>query len=326
MKRREFVTLLGGAAAWPLVAHGQQPALPAIGYLDSARTDQSAPTTRAFLRGMSEAGFDAGRNVAIDYRTADGQYDRLPGLAAELVRRNVAAIYAVGGGVVVQAAKAATETIPIVFSYGGDPVKDGLIASLNRPGRNVTGVTFFSNVLIAKRVGLLHDLLPNVTAFAVLMNPNNANYEQDLNEIVEAGRSLGLKLDIHRATNESEIDAAFLALAQSRAAALFVTADAYFFSRRTQITTLATRHGIPTDYSLRDYAEVGGLMSYGTDLADANRQAGDYVGRILKGEKPGNLPVVQPTKFELIINLTTAKALGLIVPPTLLAIADEVIE
>jgi putative ABC transport system substrate-binding protein len=326
MRRREFITLLGGAAAWPLAASAQLPGIPIIGYLDSTRTDQSAPTTRAFLLGMSEVGYDVGRNVAIEYRTAEGQYDRLPGLAAELVRRNVAAIYAVNGGVVVQAAKAATETIPIVFSYGGDPVKDGLIASFDRPGRNVTGVTFFSNVLIAKRFGLLHDLLPNVTVFAVLMNPNTANYEQDLNAIVEAGRSLGLQLDVHRATNEREIAATFSALTQSRATALFVTADAYFLSRRTQITTLATRHGIPASYAVRGYAEVGGLMSYGANLADSSRQAGNYVGRILKGEKPGNLPVVQPTKFELVFNLTTAKALGLQIPATLLALADEVIE
>jgi putative tryptophan/tyrosine transport system substrate-binding protein len=324
MNRREFITLLGGAAAtWPLAARAQQPMVPVIGFLDA--TTRGGPDFAGFRQGLSESGFVEGRSVAIEMRSADGQYERLPALAADLVHRQVTVITA-NSPVVALAAKAATSTIPIVFSLGTDPVKDGLVASLNRPGGNVTGVTFFANQLLAKRLELLHELVPNAAVIAMLMNPSNSNAEADLNDTEVAARSLGLQLLVLRASTESEIDTAFTSLVQQRAGALFISADVYLGGQREQIAYMALRHAIPTSFSNRIGAEAGGLMSYGADRSDSSRQFGLYTGRILKGEKPNDLPVVQPTKFELVINLKTAKALGLTVPILLLGRADGVIE
>jgi ABC-type uncharacterized transport system substrate-binding protein len=325
MRRREFIILLGGAAAAsPLAARAQKPAIPVIGLLAGAGAE-SAPVMAAFQQGLSKAGYVEGRNVAIEVRLAGGQYDRLPAMAADLVRRQVTVI-AVITPVAALAAKAATATIPIVFQLGSDPVKDGLVGSLNRPGGNVTGVTFFSNLLSSKRLQLLHELVPNAARIALLLNPNNANAELELNETQTAARALGLQLIVVRASTELEIDTAFANLAQQGAAAVFTAGDAYLFSRRDQIVALAARHRLPTSSSTRDYSEAGGLMSYGADRLDSGRQWGLYVGRILNGEKPADLPVMQPTKFELVVNLKAARALGLTVPNTLLVSADEVIE
>ena len=327
MKRREFITLVGGAAAgWPLAVRAQQQSVPVIGFLSAGTPDSDPGGLAAFHQGLREAGYVEGQNLAIDYRWTGEQHDLMLALTADLVRRRVAVIYTAGGSAVAQAAKAATTSIPIVFTTGGDPIKLGLVGSLNRPGGNVTGVTFFSNVLAAKRLTLLHDLVPSATTITVLMNPTNANAEIDLDQLETAARTLGLQLQLLQATNEREIDAAFAAMAQNPRRALFVAADAYFTSRRDQIIAHVARLRIPAIYPRREHVAAGGLISYAPHALDAIRLAGTYVGRILKGEKPSDLPVQQPTKIELAINLTTAKALGLAIPDKLVALADEVIE
>jgi putative ABC transport system substrate-binding protein len=323
MRRRDFISILGAAAVWPLAAHAQQQA-PIVGLLD-AGGNMTGPLMAAFHRGLNESGFIEGKNVTVDYRSAQGEYDRLRTLAADLARRQVAVIAAVTP-VAALAAKAATTTTPIVFNLGSDPVKDGLVASLNRPGGNITGVTFFSNLLAAKRMERLHDLLPDAAVVAMLLNPNNANAELELNDAELAARTLGLKLIVFRATTEHEIDMAFASLAQQGASALLVAVDAFFGNRMAQILALAARHAIATCVGgTRDVA-AGGLMSYGVNRLDTNRQFGIYTGRILKGEKPADLPVIQPTKFEFAVNLKTAKALGLTVSRDILLLADEVVE
>jgi ABC-type uncharacterized transport system substrate-binding protein len=327
MKRREFVTLLGGVAmSWPLAARGQQAALPVIGFLSSRSPDEGAHLLAALRRGLAESGYAEGKNVTIEYRWALGQYDRLPMLAAELVRQPVAVLVSVGGEPAAFAAKAATTTIPIVFSAGGDPVRSGLVTSFNRPGGNATGVSNLSPGLEAKRLGLLHELVPKATTLGVLINPNFPLAVGQLSDVQEAARAIGVQTHILRATTDREIDAAFEIVAQLRIAALSQAGDPFFASRRVQMVKLAARHAVPTMYHFREYADVGGLVSYGIDLPDTYRQIGAYAGRILKGAKPADLPVVQPTKFELVINLKTAKALGLEVPPTVCGRADEVIE
>jgi putative ABC transport system substrate-binding protein len=323
MRRRAFITLLGGAAAWPAAARAQQAAMPVVAFLHSG---SASPPHAAFPRGLSEAGHVDGRNVKIEYRYAGGHYDRLPALASDLVRRQVAVLGAYGGVHTAIAAKAATATIPIVFGMGSDPVKFGLVASLNRPGGNITGVSFFTAELEGKRLGLLHELVPRATAIAALVNPTNANADNQSKELQEAARTLGLELHVLNATSEREIDLAFTRLLQIRNAALVVASDPFFFARHQQLIALAARHAVPAIYEWRDFAAAGGLMSYGTSLSEAYRQAGSYAGRVLNGEKPADLPVVQTTKFEFVINLTAAKVLGLEVPPTLSARADEVIE
>ena len=326
LRRREFITLLGGAAAWPLAARAQQPVMPVIGILSSRSLDDSKHMLAAFAQGLSELGFFERQTVAIEYRWADGHYDRLPALAADLVRRQVAAILAVGSLPSPLAAKAATATIPIVFIVGGDPVKFGLVASLNRPGGNVTGVNILSGALTAKRLELLRELVPQAGVVACLMNPSSPEAQTHLADMRTAAGTLGQEILVLDASNERDIDAAFATLVQQRASALLVANDALFVLRREQLVGLAARHAIPTMYFLREFAAVGGLMSYGNSLADAYRQVGIYIGRILKGEKPADLPVQQAVKIELIINLKTAKALGLAFPLTLLGRADEVIE
>jgi len=328
MRRREVITLVGGAAAvWPLAAHAQQPAMPVIGLLSPASPDSFAHFMRAFRQGLKDSGYVEGENVAIDYRWAEGQYDRLPALAAELVRRPVAMIAATGGPSSALVAKAATTTIPIVFNVGEDPVRLGLVASLARPGGNLTGINFFSLELVAKRLGLMHELVPGATRIAVLVNPANpANAETTTRDVEAPARDIGLQIKVLRAASSSEINAAFATLVREQLDALFVGGDAFFTSRRVQLAVLAARHAVPAIYPQRDFPEAGGLMSYGASLADTYRQLGVYAGRILKGAKPADLPVEQASKFELVINAETAKALGIEVPPTLLARADEVIE
>jgi putative tryptophan/tyrosine transport system substrate-binding protein len=328
MIRRDFITLLGGAAvAWPLAARGQQPAMPAVGLLDQRSPDELGDRLRGFREGLKEAGFVEGESVAIEYRWAKGQYDRLPELAAELVRRQVGVIAATGGHPAAFAAKAATTTIPVVFISSDDPVRLGLVASLARPGSNLTGINFFSGELTAKRLELLHELVPAATRVAVLVNPaNTVNVEATLKEVGLAARGIGLQVQILNASTIREINAAFATFVHERPDALLVGIDPFFNSRRTQLVHLATRYAIPASYPARDFAEAGGLMSYGANIADAWRQVGSYVGRILKGAKPADLPVVQSTKFELIINAQTATMLGLTVPAQLLARADGVIE
>jgi putative tryptophan/tyrosine transport system substrate-binding protein len=325
MRRREFITLLGGAAAWPLAARAQQPALPVIGFVNSSSLDAYAHVLRAFRQGLKDTGYLEGANVTIEYRWAEGQYDRLPALAADLLRRQVAVI--VANGPAAPAAKEATSTIPIVFVAALDPVEVGLVASLNRRGGNLTGVSTLNVELLPKRLGLLHDLMPTAARVALLVNPVNAAHtEAPLSNAEAAARAFGLQVQIVSASTSREIDAAFTGLAHERVDALFVFPDLFFFNRRVQMVQLAARHAIPATYPVREFAEVGGLMSYGTSTADAWRRAGAYTGRILKGAKPADLPVVQAIKFELVINHQTARMLGLEVPPTLLAIADEVIE
>ena len=324
MKRRDFIARLAGAVAYPLAARAQQPAMPVIGFLRSTPATGFAYIVDHFRQGLNDAGFVEGKNVAIEYRWADNQQDRLPGLAADLTRRQVAAI--VGAGVpAAQAGKAATATTPIVFVIGADPVRVGLVASINRPGGNITGVVF-SVELVAKLLGMLHELVPKASIIAVLRDPNRPDVESQSRDLEEAARAIGRQILMVNAANEREFHAAFAKVVQAGAGGLLIPGSVFFFSQRRLLVALAARHALPTVYNLREYAEVGGLVSYGQSQSDAYRRAGVYVGRILKGEKPGDLPVELGTKFELVINLATAKAFGVEIPPTLLAIADEVIE
>ncbi|MGB3743482.1 MAG: ABC transporter substrate-binding protein [Xanthobacteraceae bacterium] len=327
MKRREFIWLFGGAAVlWPLAVYAQQRPMPVIGFLNVASPGPLRQQIAAFREGLKESGYVEGQNVAVEYRWAEGQYDRLPELAADLVRQQVSVIFVGGGAPAELAVKAATTTIPIVFSAGGDPVRSGLVASLNQPSGNITGVYHFATGLEAKRLGLLHEMLPKATPIAVLINPNYADAENQLRDVQEAAARLGVQLVVVRANAESDFNAAFSTVVQQRSGALLVCASPFFNNRREQLVVLAARHALPTIYEWRDFAAAGGLMSYGTSLADAYRQVGVYTGLILKGAKPADLPIVQATRFEFVINLSTAKALGIEVPPTLLARADEVIE
>jgi len=327
MRRREFISLLGGAAAaWPLAARAQQPTVPVIGFLHSASHAPNAHMVRAFHSGLKEAGYVEGQNVAIVYRYADGQYDRLPMLAAELVRSQVAVLAATGGDPAVLAARAVTATIPIVFTTGSDPVALGYVASLNRPGGNVTGVVLLSSNLGAKRIGLLRELVPKADAIGALVNPTYPVATAQLKEVQEAAASFGVRLIIANASAERDFEPAFALLVQQRSSALMISSDPFFNSRRDQIVALAARHAVPAIYEWREFAEAGGLMSYGTSVTEAYRLAGIYAGRVLKGDKPADLPVMQSSKFEFVINLKTAKALGLDVPLGMSAAADEVIE
>jgi putative ABC transport system substrate-binding protein len=327
MKRRELIGGLAGAAiAFPLAARAQQPQLPLIGFLHSGSPGPFAHLVAAFREGLREAGYVEGQKVAIEFRWAEGHYDLLPEMAADLVRRQVAVIVSGGGIPAALAAKSVTRTIPIVFNGGGDPVGLGLVASLNRPGGNVTGVNVFAVALGAKRLGLLRDIVPNATLIAVLLNTNNPNTASQLTDIQEAARGLGQPIHFAKATTERDVDAAFASFADFRPDAMLVAADPFLYSRRNQIVRLAARYGLPALYEQREFVMAGGLASYGTSLAYGYRQVGLYAGRILNGEKPADLPVVQSTKFELVINLRTARALGLVVPSMLLSQTDGVIE
>jgi putative ABC transport system substrate-binding protein len=321
--RREFVTLLGGAAAWPIAAWAQQPAMPVIGFLNSASPNGYAPYVAAFREGLKEVGYIESQNMVIEYRWADGQYERLPSLVADLLRRMVTVIAATSTPAAL-AAKSAAPTVPIVFATGDDPIKLGLVASFNRPGGNVTGVSSLITELGSKRLGLLRELVPRANTIATLLNPNFP--ETQLIDLEAAARALGLELIVLRASTEPAIDAAFASMVKEGAGALLVGVDPFFTARRDHIVALAARHAIPTLYPVREFAVAGGLMSYGTDFADSYRQVGIYTGRIVKGEKAADLPVQQSVRFEFVINFKAAKALGIDVPPTLLARADEVIE
>ncbi len=325
MRRRELITLLGGATAWPLAAHAQQPAIPVVAFLDAASLETDVRGLAEFRKGLSEIGYVEGQNVIIEYRSAEGQADRLPALTADMVQRRVTVIATMANNAAV-AAKATTTTIPIVFTVGGDPIKMGLVDSLNRPGGNITGVSFLSSDIVTKMLEALHELLPKGARIAALVNPTNQNAAVDTKEAEAAARTLGLELQVLNASNEREIDDAFALLVERRAGALLIEGDPFFIGRMKQLVVLTARHAIPAIYQSRDFPDAGGLMSYGASRSDALRLAGGYTGRILKGERPVDLPVQLATKLELVVNLNTAKALGLEVPATLLARADEVIE
>jgi putative ABC transport system substrate-binding protein len=328
VKRREFITFLGGAAVatWPLAAQAQQQTMPVVGFLNAASPGPLRQQVAAFREGLKDSNYVEGQNVAVEYRWAEGQYDRLATLAADLVRQQVSVIVAGGGAPAVLAAKAATTTIPIVFTAGADPVGLGLVTSLNRPGGNITGVYNFTSGLEAKRLGLLHEMVPKATSVAVLINSNYADAENQLRDVQEAAARLGVQLVVVHANAVSDFEAAFSTLVRQRAGALIVCGSPFFNQRREQLVVLAARHAVPAIFEWRDFVAAGGLMSYGTSLADSYRQVGVYVGQILRGAKPADLPIVQSTKFELAINLSTAKVLGIEVPPTLSARADEIIE
>ena len=325
MRRREFITLLGGAAAWPLAARAQQSPMPVIGFLHARTPEDSNPQVAAFRRGLSESGYTEGQSVTVEYRWGRGQYDQLPAMAAELVRRPVALLVA-GSEPAALAAKAATSTIPIVFSVGTDPVKLGLVTSFNQPGGNATGMLMLTTMLEAKRLGLLHELVPRAQTLGILLNPNFTTAQNQLVDLQEAVKSIGLRLQVFRASNVAEIEAAYEAIARERIPAVMVAADAFFDTRREQLIALAARHAVPVMYQFREYAAAGGLMSYWIDLPDNYRHVGVYAGRVLRGTKPADLPVMQTTKFEFVINLKTAKALGVKISDNLISLADEVIE
>jgi len=325
MRRREFITLLGGAAAWPLAARAQQSPMPVIGFLHARTPEDSNPQVAAFRRGLSESGYTEGQSVTVEYRWGRGQYDQLPAMAAELVRRPVALLVA-GSEPAALAAKAATSTIPIVFSVGTDPVKLGLVTSFNHPGGNATGMQMFTTMLEAKRLGLLHELVPRAQTLGILLNPNFTTAQNQLVDLQEAVKSIGLRLQVFRASNVTEIEAAYEAIARERIPAVMVAADAFFDTRREQLIALAARHAVPVMYQFREYAAAGGLMSYWIDLPDNYWHVGVYAGRVLRGTKPADLPVMQTTKFEFVINLKTAKALGVKISDNLISLADEVID
>jgi putative tryptophan/tyrosine transport system substrate-binding protein len=326
MKRREFIGLVGGAATWPLAVCAQQPAVPVIGFLSARSRSESAHLAVAFRKGLNDAGYVEGRNVTIEYRWADGQYDRLPGLVVDLLQHHVAVLFAFTNASAL-AAKASRPTVPVIFAIGSDPVALGLVSSINRPEGNLTGVWEYAGELGAKRIGLLSEVVPKALLIASVLNPNNPNFGFVKTGLQDAARALGRQLIVLNASTESDLDAAFAAVVQQQIGALLIaTADPFLMSRREHIVALAARHKVPTAYPLRDFPEIGGLMSYGTSQTDSHRQAGNYVGRVLRGAKVAELPVLQPTKFELVINLKTAKALDLEFPPMLLARADEVIE
>jgi putative ABC transport system substrate-binding protein len=326
MRRRDFITLVGGAAAaWPVAARAQQPAVPVVGYLASS-TETFDDNWSAFLKGLGEVGYSAGKNVAIEYRWAENHVDRLPELAVDLVRRRVAVIYVTGGTLAVLAAKSATATIPIIFTAGGDPVQRGIVSSLNRPGGNLTGTVILNSQVAAKPIGLLHELLPGATSFAMLVDTSAISYDQDVMEARAAVSAIGKKIEVFTATTNRESDLIFASLVETHADALMINGGIFFTDRRVQIVTLAARHALPVIYFSRRFVEVGGLMSYGSNAQDQIRQGGVYVGRVLQGAKPADLPVILPTRLQLVINVQTARTIGLEVPPTLLALADEVIE
>jgi putative tryptophan/tyrosine transport system substrate-binding protein len=326
MRRRDFITLLGGAVAWPLAALAQQSAMPVIGFMSTLSRENILNPLAGFHQGLKEAGYVESQNVAIEYRWAQGHYDRLSEFAADLVRRKVAVIVASGGDPSPQIAKAATQKIPIVFGMFGDPVREGLVGSLSRPGGNATGVTIFGPAAVTKRLQLLHELVPQATIITFLMNPKNPNGNLEMSTAQEAATALGRQIVVLNASSESELDTAFASMAQQRIGALLGASDPFLFNRRDQIVSLAARHAIPAIYYLRDFARAGGLMTYGNSLTDMYRLVGVYAGRILKGEKPTDLPVAQSTKFEFVINLQTARALGIEVPNSMQLLADEVIE
>jgi putative ABC transport system substrate-binding protein len=327
MRRRDFIALLAGAAAaWPLTARAQRQSVPSIGFLSTRSPGEAAPFTAAFRQGLKEIGLVEGENVTLDFRWANLQYDRLPALATDLIRNRVTVIAAVGGIHSGLAAKAATSTIPIVFVSAGDPVEFGLVPSLSRPGGNITGISMVTVALAPKRLELLHESVPPPGAIAMLVNPTSPYLGPETKDVQAAARTLGREVRVFNARAEREIDAAFATLVQQRAAAVLVSGDPFFDSQRDRLVALATRHAVPAIYQWREFATIGGLMSYGSSITDAYRQAGVYTGRILKGSKPADLPVIQPTKYELVINLKTAKALGLTIPPSVLLRADEIIQ
>jgi putative ABC transport system substrate-binding protein len=326
IRRRELIAVVGGAAAWPLTARAQQAAMPVIGFLHPASPEAYAKFAAAFRKGLGEAGYVDGRNVVIEYRWAHGESDRLPELAADLVSRRVAAIVTPGSVAAALAAKAATTAIPIVFMFGADPIQAGVVSRFNRPGGNMTGVVSMNNGLGAKQLGLLHELLRGAAQFALLVNPRNPTSESIIADVQTAASTVATRLQIHTATTNRDLNPAFAAVARDRPDGLLIGPDPLFTNRLVQLATLSARHAMPTIYALREFAEAGGLMSYGSDFTDLFRQTGSYTGRVLNGEKPAEMPILQPTKFEFVINLQTAAAIGLEVPAQLLARADEVIE